>query len=437
MEPVTDPAADAQNERRPSPHSRAGAPVALGVNYTPRRGWFHSWLDLDLGEISEDLAQIAELGLDHVRLFPLWPILQPHRSLIRTSAIDDVAKVVDIAAEHGLNATVDVLQGHLSSFDFLPSWVSTWHRRNIFTDPDVVGSQQELARALGSGLAGRENLVGLTLGNEIGQFARPDHPDCEPLTPEQAIAWNAGMLGALEEVMPAGLHHHCFDDALWFTDAHPFTPKAAVEQGHATTIHSWVFTGPAQRLGAGHPGLAHFGRYLIEVADYWHHRLAVPADRTMWLQEIGAPAPSITAEQAPEFATTSIRSAIGNDNVNAVTWWCSHDVSRSLVDYPELEYSLGLFDSDGNLKPVGEAIGALAREQRENGRIAPLGAPEGQDGDGSRVAGAQEDPIIIPALAEDGSDRSLLAPAGEVYAQWTEEALAGRVRPLRAEGTTA
>lgn len=61
--------------------------MSFGVNYTPREGWFHSWLDFDPGKVRADLEQIASLGVDHIRVFPLWPLLQPNRSLIRSQAI--------------------------------------------------------------------------------------------------------------------------------------------------------------------------------------------------------------------------------------------------------------------------------------------------------------------------------------------------------------
>ena len=47
-----------------------------------------------------------------------------------------------------------------------------------------------------------------------------------------------------------------------------------------------------------------------------------------------------------------------------VTWWCSHDVDRALADYPELEYSLGLFDSAGRPKPVAQALAETVAELR-------------------------------------------------------------------------
>lgn len=411
-----------------TPHRPATAPDApaprprIGVNYTPRRGWFHSWLDLEPAQISEDLAQIAALGLDHVRLFPLWPVLQPHRTLISPSAVRNLLTVTDLAGEHGLDVSVDLLQGHLSSFDFLPAWVSTWHRRSIFTDPDVAAAQKQLATEVASELSTRPHVTGLTLGNEIGQFARPDHPEVDPITPAQATAWTAGLLETVTAAFERGRHHHSFDDALWFTDAHPFTPASAVELGASTTVHSWVFTGAGQRLGAHHEGLALFGRYLIEVADAWRRVRGADPDRRIWLQEIGAPTPWISAAEGPDFAERSIRAALASPRVEAVTWWCSHDVARSLADYPEVEYTLGLFDEDGRLKPIGERIGQLAQE------LAAAPAP---------AASEPLPAMAVPELAPDGSDRSQLAPTSEVFTEWIAEALAGRIHRLDPAGLPA
>ena len=35
-------------------------PVRFGVNYTPRVGWFHHWLDFCADEVARDLDTIAE-----------------------------------------------------------------------------------------------------------------------------------------------------------------------------------------------------------------------------------------------------------------------------------------------------------------------------------------------------------------------------------------
>src|SRR5690348_10947504 len=80
---------------RPRPEEDPIPTLRFGVNYTPRRGWFHSWYDFDPDHAREDLAQIAGLGLDHVRVFHLWPLLQPNRTLIRTAAVDQLVHLVD------------------------------------------------------------------------------------------------------------------------------------------------------------------------------------------------------------------------------------------------------------------------------------------------------------------------------------------------------
>ena len=62
----------------------------FGVNYTPSEGWFHHWLDFDLDSVRADLDSIAALGLDHIRVFPLWPYFQPNRTLIRPRAVEQL-----------------------------------------------------------------------------------------------------------------------------------------------------------------------------------------------------------------------------------------------------------------------------------------------------------------------------------------------------------
>ncbi|MCX4531543.1 glycosyl hydrolase [Streptomyces sp. NBC_00841] len=338
------------------PHS----PLRFGVNYTPSQGWFHHWLDFDLDAVRADLDSIAVLGLDHVRVFPLWPLFQPNRTLIRPRAVEQLVQLVDAAAERGLDVNVDGLQGHLSSFDFLPAWTQTWHRRNIFTDPDVVAGQAAYLRTLAAALADRPNFIGMTLGNEINQFSGPPHPDPDPITPAQAGSWLRTLLDACEEGAPGKLHLHAEYDAAWYQDDHAFTPAHAARIGAVTAVHSWVFNGTAQRHGRTGTATEHHAAYLIELSKAW----AVDPHRPVWLQEVGAPSPLIPAEHAAAFTEATVANALDCEDVWGVTWWCSHDVSRSLADFPELEYGLGLLTNDRQVKPAGEAIARMVEEQR-------------------------------------------------------------------------
>lgn len=93
-----------------------------------------------------------------------------------------------------------------------------------------------------------------------------------------------------------------------------------------------------------------------------------------------------------------------------VTWWCSHDVSRSLADFPELEYDLGLIDSDGRVKAAGVAVRdavAAMRARRAAGGAAAGGA-------------AATTPVTIELGT--GASRTSLAPGGEFFERYMDVA---------------
>ncbi|MBT1598020.1 glycoside hydrolase 5 family protein [Curtobacterium flaccumfaciens] len=397
--------------------------MRFGVNYTPAVGWFHSWLDFSPSDTARDLEAIASLGADHVRIFPLWPVVQPNRTLIRQQALDDVATVVDLAGSFGLDVNVDALQGHLSSFDFVPSWLDSWHRRNMFTDPDVVASTAAYVRALAGAVADKPNLLGITIGNEVNQFAHAPHPAPHAISAEQGHAWAAAMVAAARAGLASGLEARLASassaasgtgsrpgplvtvaqyDAAWYDDAQPFGPEHAADHGDATVTHSWVFNGSAALHGALGPGSVRHGEYLLQLAAAWNRDAARPN----WLQEVGAPTNVVDPADAAAFTEQTIRHVLDAQHVLGVTWWCSHDVARSLADFPELEYDLGLFTNDGRLKPVGEAFAALARA--EHTRDAPAAPPATA--------------LVLDDVLTDGTDhhgtRADCAPGGRFAAAW-------------------
>lgn len=379
----------------------------FGVNYTPSVGWFHHWLDFDLDAVRADLDSIAALSLDHIRVFPLWPLFQPNRSLIRPTAIEQLVALADAAAERGLDVSVDGLQGHLSSFDFQPAWVTSWHRRNMFTDPDALDGEAEYLRALASALADRPNFLGMTLGNETNQFSDNPHPNPDRLTSAQATAWLERMLAACEAGAPGKFHLHCLNDFAWYQDGHAFTPAHAARLGAATAIHSWVFNGAAQRYGRESAAVGHHAEYMIELSKAW----AVHPRRPVWLQEVGAPAPLIPPGAAAEFARTTVANVLDCPDVWGVTWWCSHDVDRRLADFPELEYSLGLLTNARKPKPAGLELAKLINEVRMTG-----------------YRPAVRSTALVVDLPEDVNERAICAPGGMFFEAYMR-LVADGVRP--------
>lgn len=382
----------------PSP---AGPPLRFGANYTPSNEWMHAWLNLNLDDVRRDFAGLAELGLDHVRIFPLWTVLQPNRSLIRPQAVDDVRAVVDAGAEFGLDVSVDVIQGHLSSFDFVPSWLSTWHNKSMFTHPDALSGQVALVEALGSALRDASNFLGFTTGNETNQFAASVHPSPWPVTTAEAADWITTLLDAATRSAPGRMHVHSEYDAAWYLDGHGFTPALAARLGDMTTVHSWIFNGTAQRYGGRSQASDRHAEYMIEVA----RAFAEDPQRRTWLQEVGAPSNCLTEDEVPGFLEATVRSAARTENLWGVTWWCSHDVSRSLVDFPELEYSLGLLGNDRSVKPIGRRFAELIPKLRQ-----PVPLVRRSTGIVIEVEGPDDTPV----------SRGALAPGGPIFQAWVD-----------------
>lgn len=264
-------------------------------------------------------------------------------------------RLVDLAGEAGLDVLVDGVQGHLSSFDFYPEWTRSWHHRNVFTDPDAIEAQADLLRTLGRALSGRPHLLGLQLGNELNNLVEHN-----PVTPAEVDHYLDTLLAAARDGLgEQGMVTHSAYDAAWYGDDHPFTPEASARKGDLTTVHPWVFSGDcARRYGPRSPQVRHLAEYGTELAKAY----AEDPTRPVWVQETGAPEPHIPAADAPEFARATVRNSADCEGLWGVTWWCSHDVDRSLADFPELEYTLGLFDSAGRPKPIAEALAEAIKE---------------------------------------------------------------------------
>lgn len=375
--------------------------MKFGVNYTPRVGWFHHWLDFSESDVALDFDAIADLGVDHVRVFPLWPVFQPNRTRIRPAALAQLERMLELAAERGLDVAVDGLQGHLSSFDFLPAWLTTWHRRNLFSDPVVVASTAEYLRALAAACAPHGNFLGMTVGNEVNQFTGTVHPEPYPATSVEVGIWLETMIAACRDGAPEALAVHACYDATWYDDTQPFTPAHAAQLGDATIVHSWVFNGTAQRYGANSFETRAYARYLTEVARAFQ----TDPRRPVWVQELGAPRNVLPEASVIPFIEETVAHLADTPELYGITWWCSHDVSRSLADFPELEYDLGLIDEFGVIKPEGRALQraiSAARARISGGVAAPARS-------------------IALDLSADGG-RASLAPGGAFWQRYMDEA---------------
>ena len=177
----------------------------------------------------------------------------------------------------------------------------------------------------------------------------------------------ADLLPYVNRAAPGRVHVNGVDHQPWFKPA-SFGPRALATTQPIVPIHAYIlFTGalehgrpldpPCVQLAAGMAAL---------VRSY-----AGDAAKPVWLQEYGASPEWMAAADVPRFLHEATVAAVAG-GISWFTWWCSHDVRRSL-EFPPVEYTLGLLTVDQQVKPAGEAFRGLAAAYRGTPVRMPAG----------------------------------------------------------------
>jgi endo-1,4-beta-mannosidase len=200
-------------------------PFVLGVNYWPRRKAMYWWQNFDAGEVREEFAIMADLGLSVVRFFLLWDDWQPAPNVVSEDCLKNFGIVCDIAAERNIGLDVTFFTGHMSGPNWSPGWlldanavypsyyktqtvsggkVIASNYRNMFTDPVALEAERLLLRTVVSRYKDHPAIWMWNLGNEPDLFALPP-------TAAAGQAWVREMVGLIKSIDPkhrvtTGLH---------------------------------------------------------------------------------------------------------------------------------------------------------------------------------------------------------------------------------------
>ncbi|WP_344429420.1 hypothetical protein [Amycolatopsis minnesotensis] len=393
----------------------------LGVNYTPSARWFHHWQDWHTDEIRRDLDDIARLGLDHIRIMLLWSEFQPEPRLVSREKLDRLALLLDLADDAGLDVEPTVFNGHISARYWTPNWLQAKPAPvNWFTDPAALEAQHAFLRALAGAIGRHRRFMGFDLSNEPYYYW--DSFAGFELTPAQADHWYTVLAATAGEVAPGKANTVGCDSAPWdATGDRYFTRKALATAGAITAIHPWTSFKLILKTDPLGPLATHNAERLVQLMQAYGE-----PGRPCWVQEDGA-APSLHFSDATrpllgEWMKRSIRNAASSAHLLGFTWWCSHDVSETLVPkLNPLEYDLGLYTNDRKLKPAGKALRELAAEFD---RTPPRPEP--------RATG-----IVVPDAAPGKGTDLFFALAGKgTRAALVLESRAGDAAHLKARGIT-
>ncbi len=96
--------------------------MLLGIGYLPRRSGPALWRQFDAAEIQEDMAHIAELGFQAVRVPLFWADFQPGMERIAPRVLDRFGQFLQIAADCGLRVKAGLWAGMWDGAFWWPDW---------------------------------------------------------------------------------------------------------------------------------------------------------------------------------------------------------------------------------------------------------------------------------------------------------------------------
>lgn len=333
-----------------------------GVNYWASNAGIKMWSDFDEAVIDSDFKKLAQIKMDVVRLFPLWSEFQPlcqlysgggfkkeirlkgevllpdteaGRAGMSEEMLDRFEKVLRLAEKHGLKVAVGLLTGWMSGRLFVPPILEG---KNIINDSTANRLALDFIRVFVNRFKNEDVIVGWTSGNETDCLA--------PASLEEKLIWAANMRNAIRAADPV---RPILDDM------HPMRTEGTEilnsrrDIFDATTVHPYIYFSPycANEPVTSMRGLLHCTAEAKAQGDV----SKIPC----LVEEIGTLGDFFCSrEVSAGYAKVNLYSSWAN-GMTGMMWWCANEQVE--LKYPPyawcpLERELGVFDVDGNPKPV-------------------------------------------------------------------------------------
>lgn len=372
----------------------------LGINYWPRRSAMAMWDAFDVGEIDDDFARIASLGLDVVRFFLLWEAFQPEPKTMDRETLRKLDTVVERLTEHGLRAMPTFFTGHMSGVNWLPEWTLDKGRENgrfrtftrhgerpygigdIYGDRDLFAAQRLHARTVGERFRNHPAILAWDLGNEFSNVRVPADPRhaaewakrlSDELHRASGIAVTAGTHGEdLSEEKDLRLSSLCTEFA--FATMHGYTVYSDFARDRLDYDVVPFLSALARALSRRPVLFSEFGNPTCPPGT------VSPYDREPLNGEWVAPSrPPDTENLAPYACLTDLEMCtyahhvldrLQRQGAIGAFWWCYADYAAEIAARPPFdrakhELSFGIVRDDGTLKPIAQTLAQFAGERRE------------------------------------------------------------------------
>jgi len=388
----------------------------LGVNYWPRKSAMYMWREFDIVEVRDEMAQIADLGFDVVRVFTLAQDFLPEPGIVAANMVARLVEVAQAAKDAGLRVVPTLVVINMSGQFWWPAWMLDAHGRpgNLFSDPTILRSQSLLVETCARALTGDDTIRAFDLANEIDDAQ-------QPRTRDAGWLWAALLANAIRRVAPdtpiqIGAH------LLSLTTEKYIRVDDIAEVADEDVMHAYplYYAGARSFLDpelvpfscALTAGLAGTGR--APLMQEFGLCTAPPGSpgKTITDEFLGKPLSQYLAseEEAAAYYDAVLQRLVKIGAAGAYAW-CYGDYDPKLFDRPPLalavrERTFGLVRADGSEKPV-TAVFRNLRKQRDAGALS----------------GSQRD-TVTPHVLDVTPDEYYSAPDKHferLYAKWVSE----------------
>jgi endo-1,4-beta-mannosidase len=356
------------------------APFELGINYWPRRRAMYMWRELDPAEVRDEMAHIADLGFDTVRLFTLLEDFLPQPEAVDHTRVDMLLDVARLADEAGLSIVPTLIVLNMSGRMWWPAWLLDARGRpaNLFAEPVALRSQELLVETCARALQGHPALRAFDIANEVDGAMRPD-------TRDEGRRWVALLAGAIRNAAPGtpvriGTHlpslttdnNLRIDDLAGLVDedvmhAYPLYSETARSFLDPELVPFSCALTANLSARARRPIMQEFGLCTAPHGARGH---------TFTDDFLGQPrAQYLASEEEAALYYDAVLNRLIETGAAAAYAWCYADYDARLFGRPPLdtavrERTFGLVRADGTEKPAADVFRRL-RKRRDAGELIP------------------------------------------------------------------
>jgi endo-1,4-beta-mannosidase len=356
------------------------------------------WQRFDAGEIHEDFARIAGLGLDTVRVFLRWDDFMPERARTDPALLERFVQLVGLARDAGLRIMPVLLGAEVAGVPFLPDWArdarAPQQAGNIYTGA-LLDAQVRYAGDVAAA-AGREPAIAAwdlahrftAMRAPRGGKLRTGGHETAPASEAEITAWALALKRAVTAHSPRPVTLGTASDdltvdrnvrlgalgaALDFASiqgasiALPFARSRLDPEAVpflAFVAASFAFR-PVLVSAIGVPSC---GPHKLSLFEHLPAFDELPFEPIATDDPLFEPYACLTEDEHAAYARATLDHLHADGRLGAL-WWCWSDYPPETPLAPVAERApfvraCGIIRADGSEKPIAAVLSALAREER-------------------------------------------------------------------------